>query len=321
MNRLFISAEILLLAAALLTGCADSGKQPPAVSEETAPEAAVTEATETASAAASTVTSAAPAATSAAAKSVTAAPETTASAETTAPEPAAFGHWIEAEQALFSRTVPEQYLSYDLPAATRRAAEEGREITGSLYAVCADEAYNNIYVCIYYGNHYGFGGEELSVRKGYSFYRIDSETAAITELANDDDSPLRNLQSMFWLGGRLLVSSYHGFYAVDTENGGLITIDADFEPLCGGASVSGGKVSLTSVLFRDSGSTEEHYREYDPASDTIREMTLEEAKAFPHDMNAAQYAAKQQSSFRTTEKKDESGNLIYRIEWGGLPAE
>lgn len=312
MNIQYIFAGILLTAAALLNGCGDSGKQLGA--ELSVPSESVTETTVTAATTAETTTSAVT-------NPVTTVATTIVSAVTTTTEPPAFEHRIDAAQSLFSRTVPEQYKDYDLTEQARKAYEDGTEIMGSLRDVCVDEEHNNVYVCIYYGQNYGLGGEELSVRKGYSFYRIDGDTAAVTELANDDNSPLRNMQTMFRLGGRLLISSYHGFYAVDEENGGLITVDEENEPIAGGASVSGDTVYMTTVLNRDTSSPEEHYREYDPVTNTLREITLEEAKAIPKDMNVSEYAYEINKNCRVTQMKDEDGNLIYRIEWGSVSAE
>ncbi len=320
MNKRYIFAGILLTAALLLNGCGNSGKQPAATLS--VPSETVTETTATTASTAETTSSAAASAvTTAVTKPFTTAAATTASAVTTATEPPASEHWIEVAQSLFSRTVPEQYRDYDLTEEARKALEDGTEIMGILRNVCIDEENNNVYVCIYYGQNYGFGGEELSVKKGYSFYRIDGDTAAVTELANDDDSPLRNMQTMFRLGGRLLISSYHGFYAVDEENGGLIIVDEENEPICGGASVSGDKVYMTTVLKRETSSPEEHYREYDPVTNTLREITLEETKAIPKDMNVSEYAYERSKDCRVTKKEDEDGNLIYRIEWGAVSAE
>lgn len=254
---------------------------------------------------------------------------TASAAETTAPTTAAvtetstnttaqvYTHMIELQDTQFARQVPEQYRSgrYQLPESTLNAIQEGRDILGVLNFVRIDAESNTLYVGAYFGKHYGFGGEELSVRKGYSFYRVDGNTGAVTEIANDDDSPLRNMHMMIRLGGRLLVSSYHGFYLIDEEKGEIVTLDRDNEPLGGSTSVCGDKVYLSSLTSSAGGEPVCIYREYDPASNSIKEISREDYIASGLGCTFFEYAIQQASASRVTRIEREDGGQTYRIEW------
>lgn len=316
-KRIIIAAG--MLAALCMTGCSggegmsDSGIIPTEASQTT------TAAVQTATTVQYTST------TQTASQTSTVTVTTVTKAKTTVPPPATtvdtavYNNWIEVSNDLLTRPVPEVYTNgtYKVPKALQSIIDEGREVRGALNDVFIDTEENNVYLCMYYGASYGYGGEELSVRKGYSFYRINGDTGEITELANDDDSPLRNKLSMTRIGGKLLVSSYHGFYFIDEENNEIITIDPINEPLAGSAHVSGGKVYLQSIELTDGPSNLVYYREYDPFTNVLRDITKEEAMSHPseNNWNFYEYCYYNAVKHRVTTEEGENGEKIYLIEW------
>lgn len=329
MKPLFPAA--LILSAALFAGCSRNEQSIlPNETEITTTAEPVTE-TQTApavsdtTAAASTETTAQTAAqtvSSQTAESVTAAYTTTAKTATAAvsstaqtSETVVYANAVTVPVSAFARLVPEAYRSVkNLPKRTKEALENGTEITGTVCDCWVEPEADTIWLCIYYGNHYGFGGEDLSIRKGYSFYRVCISTGEITKIADDDDSPLRNLHVMMQMDGRLLVSSYHGFYYVDEDAGEIVTVDVWNEPLGGSTDVGGGKVYLLSH-DRNAEGSEIHYRVYDPANNKLTELTEEAYFAAETESNFYLYAWNHRIACNAAKEENEDGEPVYRIEW------
>ena len=327
---------VLILTAALFTGCSRNEQSIlPAETEITTTAEPVTEAqttpaaTETTAAVTTGTTTRTTAQTfssqtvATTAESVTTTHTTTVKTTTAAvsstaqtSETVVYENAITLPVSAFARRVPEKYREVkNLPKKTKEALENGTEITGKIGDCWIDPEADTIWLCIYYGYHYGFGGEDLSIRKGYSFYRVCISTGEITKLADDDDSPLRNLHVMMPMDGRLLVTSYHGFYYVDEEAGEIVTVDLYNEPLGGSTDVGGGKLYLLSHDRMDDGSETTHYRLYDPAKNKLTELTWEEYSAAETESNFFVYAWNHRIACSTAMEENEDGETVYRIEW------
>ena len=321
---------VLILTAALLAGCSRNEQSIlPADTEiatitepvtETQITTAVTETTISATTGTTTQTIAQTAADTAVSFTTTyptSAKSTTAAVSSTAQtsETVVYANAITVPVSAFARLVPEEYRTVqNFPKKTKEALENGTEITGKLLDYWIEPEADTIWLCVYYGHLYGFGGEDLSIRKGYSFYRVCISTGEITKIADDDDSTLYNLHVMMPWDGRLLVSSYHGFYYVDEEAGKIVTVDACNEPLAGSTNVGGGKIYLLTHDRTPDGS-EIHYRVYDPAKNKLTELTQAAYYAAETESNFYVYAWNHRIASHAVKEENGDGENVYRIEW------
>ena len=300
MKRIMLFAAAAL-AAVLSAGCSDHTKDPEksssAVTETAAAETA--DVTETSTAAAET------------AAAVTAAT----SSETASS--AVYEHRAEVTASAFDRSVPEKYRSMDAESIPKKVADiidNGGKVSGILHSLWIDKDSDEIYLCVYYGDIYGYKSESLTINKGYSFYRLNGNTGELTFLADDDDSPLRNFYAMMIMDGKLLAGSYHGFYLIDGEAHEIVTLDPDNEPLGGSTMVRDGKVYLISHVQSDTGKHEPCHRIYDPLTG---EMT--DVDGFADDLydnpSFAEYADENNVPYSISGVTDENGALTYVIEW------
>ena len=230
---------------------------------------------------------------------------------------AVYEHRAEVAASAFDRPVPEMYRNMDAERIPKKVADiinNGGEVSGILYSLWISKDSDDIYMCVYYGDTYGYISESESINKGYSFYRLNVNTGELTFLADDDDSPLRNYYAMMIMDGKLLVGSYHGFYLIDGENHEIVTLDPDNEPLGGSTVVCGGKVCLISIVYSETGRHKVYHRIYDPATG---EMT--DVDGFDDDLydnqNFLEYVYEKNAPYRISEITDEINGLTYVIEW------
>lgn len=297
---------ILLTGALLLSGC---GKQEPAAVQE-AVTTAVTE------------TTCLPAATTAE-KLQTTIPKTTetfavTTVSTTSPEaaeptatterPAVFRHaYALSNTALGTRPVPEKYLDTDAEHIPRRAASaisEGREMVGDCGSCCADPERDCLYICMYYGLNY-----DDSAKYDYTLFRLDAD-GTVTECCDFDS--VRDVYKMFVLKGRLMLATYHGFYYIDTETGDVITVDEKNEPLGGSLLCTNDRVYL---ITPDDAADETgaFYRMYDPAANTLTEITSEQ---IPDEAQTLyEYSQNDEPRVRISTDGERGGIQNYIFEW------
>ncbi len=298
---------ILLTGAFLLSGCE---KQEPAAVQE----AVTTAVTETTSS---------PAATTAGELHTTVPKTTETSAVTTVPATsdtvpgttatterlAVFRHaYALSNTALGTRPVPEKYLDTDAENIPRRAASavsEGREMVGDCGSCCADPERDCLYICMYYGLNY-----DDSAKYDYTLYRLDAD-GTVTECCDFDS--VRDVYKMFVLKGRLMLATYHGFYYIDTESGDVITVDEKNEPLGGSLLCTKERVYLITPNDAADG-TGPFYRMYDPAANTLTEITSEQ---IPDEAQTLyEYSQNDEPRVRISTDGERGGIQNYIFEWG-----
>ena len=307
-NALFITA-ISLLAAALLTGCSQNERS---AAETVSQKPETTTASPTETTAGST---AAPETVPAAVTEKTASAAGTAASSTlaSAANPKTYAHRLEImTAALGSRPVPEKYLderySGTIPKRAQAAIDAGRDMLGSCARFCADKVRD----CLYVEMYYGFGGEGAQYE--YSFFRLDAGTGEITGRIDTEDLRigLRDVYGMFTIGGRLMLASYHGFYAFNDAFDEIVVIDPENEPLAGSTAVCDGKVYLSTPHADSEGST---YKVYDPATGTLTDA--DDRIAPEHRQTVMEYLAEQYEKeiYRVSAEETESGEQKLIFEW------
>ena len=219
-----------------------------------------------------------------------------------------FRHAFElSNTALGTRPVPERYLDPDAENIPRRAASaiaEGRDMVGDCWSRCADPERDCLYLCMYYGLNY-----DDSAKYDYTLYRLDAD-GTVTECCDFDS--VRDVYKMFVLKGRLMLATYYGFYYIDTENGEVVTVDAGNEPLGGSTLVTKDKVYLITANHEADG-TGSFYRMYDPAANTLTEITAEQIPDEAQTLYEYSQNGEPQVRIHTEGERGEIQNYI--IEW------
>lgn len=309
-RRIMLLPGIILIAAVFLTGCSQK-EIPDAASVAEVTETAAETEPETTAAAESTIT-----ASTAVQTSKTTAAATTAAETASAPK--TYAHRLEMlNTELGSRPVPEKYLQADysgtVPPRAQKAIDAGRDMLGTCSGFCTDSVRNCLYVRMYFG----FGGEGAQYE--YSFFRIDPASGEITGRIDTDDLQigLRDVYAMFAIGGKLMLASYHGFYAFNDAFDEIVVIDPENEPLGGSTVICDGKIYLNTVSGEDdeNGIPKTIRSIYDPAAGTLTERGDEPLPE--HAQTVMEYLAEQYAdeTTRLTAEETDAGETKLIFEW------